>query len=417
MTSTSERAVVFIRLSGMDYVPAGLLRHEDRAYFFRYGRRYLQRPDAIPLDPARLPLADMEFSGSTLFSALRDAAPDRWGRKVLGLLAGRAPGTLSEFEVLTAAHHPQRMGALAFGPTPDAPASLAPWATGDAFCMVPEDLGRVAAIVARVDEVEDDEELDAVRSGMPEDAFLAALASSLSLGGARPKAMVTVDGTSWIAKFSKRGDPWREPVVEHATMTLAARCGITVASTRLMELDGHFVLLVERFDRLSGGSRHVISGFTVTGAKEDGDWGSYQNLAEQARRLGDADSGPEIFRRMAFNALCSNRDDHLRNHAFFVSRKAIAMTPAYDLVPSAIRFRQWDLSLRCGLEGRAATRSNILSDVRPFGLSESEARRIWEEMRETTAGWREHFAGHGVTKREMEELRHRFALAEGSMHE
>lgn len=417
MTSTSERAVVFIRLSGMDYVPAGLLRHEDRAYFFRYGRRYLQRPDAIPLDPARMPLADMEFSGSNLFSALRDAAPDRWGRKVLGLMAGRAPGTLSEFEVLTAAHHPQRMGALAFGPTPDGPASLAPWATGDAFCMVPEDLGRVAAIVARVDEVEDDEELDAVRSGMPEDAFLAALASSLSLGGARPKAMVTVDGTSCIAKFSKRGDPWREPVVEHATMTLAARCGITVASTRLMELDGHFVLLVERFDRLSGGSRHVISGFTVTGAEEDGDWGSYQNLAEQARRLGDADSGPEIFRRMAFNALCSNRDDHLRNHAFFVSRKAIAMTPAYDLVPSAIRFRQWNLSLRCGLEGRAATRSNILSDVRPFGLSESEARRIWEEMRETAAGWREHFAGHGVTKREMEELRHRFALAEGSMHE
>jgi serine/threonine-protein kinase HipA len=417
MTSTSERAVVFIRLSGMDYVPAGLLRHEDRAYFFRYGRRYLQRPDAIPLDPARMPLADMEFSGSNLFSALRDAAPDRWGRKVLGLMAGRAPGTLSEFEVLTAAHHPQRMGALAFGTTPDGPASLAPWATGDAFCMVPEDLGRVAAIVARVDEVEDDEELDAVRSGMPEDAFLAALASSLSLGGARPKAMVTVDGTSWIAKFSKRGDPWREPVVEHATMTLAARCGITVASTRLMELDGHFVLLVERFDRLSGGSRHVISGFTVTGAEEDGDWGSYQNLAEQARRLGDADCGPEIFRRMAFNALCSNRDDHLRNHAFFVSRKAIAMTPAYDLVPSAIRFRQWDLSLRCGLEGRAATRSNILSDVRPFGLSESEARRIWEEMRETAAGWREHFAGHGVTKREMEELRHRFALAEGPMHE
>ena len=90
MTSPSERAVVFIRLHGMDYVPAGLLRHEDRAYFFRYGRRYLGRPDAIPLDPARMPLADMEFSGRTLFSALRDAAPDRWGRKVLGLMAGRA---------------------------------------------------------------------------------------------------------------------------------------------------------------------------------------------------------------------------------------------------------------------------------------------------------------------------------------
>lgn len=70
MTSTSERAVVFIRLPGMDYVPAGLLRHEDRAYFFRYGRRYLERPDAIPLDPARIPLVDMEFSGALEWSAM-----------------------------------------------------------------------------------------------------------------------------------------------------------------------------------------------------------------------------------------------------------------------------------------------------------------------------------------------------------
>jgi Uncharacterized protein related to capsule biosynthesis enzymes len=234
----------------------------------------------------------------------------------------------------------------------------------------------VAAIVARVDEVEDDEELDAVRSGMPEDAFLAALASSLSLGGPDPRPWSPWTERPGSPNSPNAGIPWREPVVEHATMTLAARCGITVASTRLMELDGHFVLLVERFDRLSGGSRHVISGFTVTGAEEDGDWGSYQNLAEQARRLGDADSGPEIFRRMAFNALCSNRDDHLRNHAFFVSRKTIAMTPAYDLVPSSIRFRQWDLSLRCGREGRAATRSNILSDVRPFGSAKVRRRNL-----------------------------------------
>jgi len=412
MISTSEQAVVFISLPGLGYVPAGVLRRQDREYFFRYGRRYLQRPEAIPLDPARLPLADMEFSRSGLFSALRDAAPDRWGRKVLGIMAGRAPGTLSEFEILTAAHHPQRMGALAFGRTPDHPLSFAPWASGGAFSMVPKDLGRVAAIVARVDQIEDDEELEALRDIMPEDAFLTALASSLSLGGARPKAMVTLDGASWIAKFSKRGDPWREPVVEHATMTLAAQCGITVASTRLVEADGQSVLLVERFDRASEGSRHVISGFTVTGAEEDGDWGSYQDLAEQARRLGDTDCGPEIFRRMAFNALCSNRDDHPRNHAFFVSRKRIAMTPAYDLVPSSIRFRQWDLSLRCGLEGRAATASNILSNVRPFGLNEKEAARIWDEMRKSAANWRKHFAACGVSDRELGELKHRFVLAD-----
>lgn len=79
-----------------------------------------------------------------------------------------------------------------------------------------------------------------------------------------------------------------------------------------------------------------------------------------------------------------------------------------------IRFKQWNLSLRCGQEGRAATRTNILSDVRPFGLGEREAKRIWEEMWETVAGWQEHFAGHGVTSREMDELKHRFTLAEAA---
>lgn len=411
MSSTSEQAVVFIRLQGADYVPAGLLRHEGDVWFFRYGRRYLQRSAAVPLDPSRLPLADMEFFSRTLFSALRDASPDRWGRKVLGVMAGRQASTLSEFEILTATHHPQRMGALAFGPTPERPQSLAPWATADAFTLVPEDIGRVASLVARIDDLSDDDDLDALRRTMPEDAFLAALASSLSLGGARPKAMVTVDGTSCIAKFSKRGDPWREPVVEHATMTLAARCGITVAPTRLVQADGQAVLLVQRFDRAEKDARHVVSGFTVTGVDEDGDWGSYQHLAEQARRLGDAEAGPELFRRMVFNALCSNRDDHPRNHAFFVTRKRIAMTPAYDIVPAGIRFPRWDLSLRCGREGRAATRSNLLSDVRPFGVAEQEATSIWEEMVGIVGGWREHFAGHGVTDREMAELQYRFVLA------
>lgn len=412
MSSTSDQAVVFIRARGAEYVPAGLLRREGGTWFFRYGRRYLRRAEALPLDPARLPLADMEFADRALFSALRDAAPDRWGRKVLGVMAGRAPGALDEFEILTAIHHPQRMGALAFGRTPDHPESFAPWAKGDVFTLVPEDIGRVAALVARIDQMEGDEDLDALRAAMPEDAFLTALASSLSLGGARPKAMVTVDGQSWIAKFSKRGDPWREPVVEHATMTLAARCGVSVAPTRLIDVDGQSVLLVQRFDRAGDEARHVVSGFTVAGVDEDGDWGSYQHLAEQARRLGDAGSGPEIFRRMVFNALCSNRDDHPRNHAFFVSRTRIAMTPAYDVVPAAIRFRHWDLSLRCGTEGRAATRSNLLSDIRPFGLSEQDAVRIWKEMTAVTAEWREHFAACGVSAREMEELQYRFALTE-----
>ena len=124
MSSTSEQAVVFMALPGQGYVPAGLLTHGPD-FSFRYGKRYLQRPDAIALDPVRLPLTQAQYRSAGLFSALRDASPDRWGRKVLGFMAGRTPGSLSEFEILTAMHHPRRMGALAFGRTPEQPKSFA----------------------------------------------------------------------------------------------------------------------------------------------------------------------------------------------------------------------------------------------------------------------------------------------------
>lgn len=410
MSSTSEQAVVFMSLPGQGYVPAGLLTHEAD-YSFRYGKRYLERPDAIALDPLRLPLTHTRYRSAGLFSALRDASPDRWGRKVLGLMSGRAAGNLSEFEILTAMHHSRRMGALAFGPTPEKPESFASWASGEVFCPPARELERIARLVARIEDASDDEAVQALRASLPGDTLLAALASSLSLGGARPKVQIEMDGALWIAKFSKRGDPWREPVVEHATMTLAAACGVQVAFTRLIEVGGQPVLLVRRFDRDESGARHVLSGFTVAELEEDGDWGSYQGLAESARRLGAGGSGQEIFRRMVFNALCSNRDDHPRNHAFFVSRRGIEMTPAFDLVPASIRFARWELSLECGEEGRLASASNLLSRVVPFGLTPRQAREIWEEMRTICSRWREHFGACGVTAREMEELRHRFTLA------
>ena len=74
--------------------------------------------------------------------------------------------------------------------------------------------------------------------------------------------------------------------------------------------------------------------------------------------------------------------------------------------------KEWQLSLACGLEGRVATKSTLLSDVQPFNLSELEAGQIWDKMKDTVANWRKYFADHGVTSSEIEELRHRFILAE-----
>lgn len=407
---TFEHVYVFVSINGV-YTPAGLLRPGGReGFFFRYGNKYLERENSFSLDPATLPLTRDEFYSQGLFNVFRDAAPDRWGRRLLSLMAGRHYGEMSEMEILTSLHSEERVGALAFGPTTEQPQSMAPWAQQIPSLTREQELEAILDIVAEVDQLSDDSLVDSLRQSLPHDVFLQALASSLSLGGARPKASVHHEGTLWIAKFPKRGDPWNEPRVEYATMLLAAKCGIQTPEVRCVSFSNGDVLLVKRFDRAQGQPRHMISGFTLSRLQEDGSWGSYQMMAENARRFGAVDDGEEIFRRMVFNALCSNRDDHPRNHAFFVERKRLCMTPAYDLVPSSVSFSNWELSLACGIEGRVVGIDNLLSDTQPFGLHPAEAEQILEDMCSVVGQWEEHYVQCGVTTKELERLSSRFEL-------
>ena len=412
---TSE-ATVYIHLPGQGYVPAGILEYlpSQKRSLFGYGRRYVKRPNALPPDPVRLPLS---FTGQArtprnwpMFNVFRDAAPDKWGRKVLRLQAGRAAHTLSEFDILTAVFSPRRIGALAFGPDPTTgPKSMAPWADSeDLFSRNMEQLRQIAEIIKVIEQTPEDE-LDTLRDRFRDEPFWQALTSIFSVGGARPKAMIELDGQQWIAKFPKADDVWNEPLVEHATMTLAGKTGINVAPTRVLKIGEITVLLVKRFDRDENGEpRHFVSGFTVRDVGEEDDWGSYQDLALAARRLGDETVGEKLFRRMVFNAMCANTDDHLRNHAFFVGRNHVSLTPAFDIVPRAFRATSYDLALRCGTHGTQTTKQNLLSRTEPFGLAPRSAARIQAEMADVVSGWREHFSSLGVTKKDIRELAHRF---------
>jgi len=418
MTSNQRDIVVFIWLPGKGYTPAALLTEyrTEKYCTLGYGQRYIRRPDAIPLDPASFPLTmsgPITNQRGKKISALRDAAPDKWGRKVLGLMAGQHAATLTETDILIATHSHNRIGALAFGQSAsEGPKSMAPWAADSVFSAPKDNLEQIARVVAKVDELDDDDDLNELRTTLPEDAFMQALASSLSVGGGRPKVLVEMEDGDYIAKFSKRGDPWNEPRIEHATMTLAAQCGISVAHTRMKETSAGSILLVKRFDRTEQGEpRHFISGFTLNpNISEEGDWGSYQDLAQLARQHEDTFAGPELFRRMVFNALCSNVDDHPRNHAWFVGPQGINITPVYDVVPTQTRFREYALALRCGKEGRRATLPNVLSWPEPFGLRPDEAKDIAMDIVEIMSGWQEHFASCGVTTRDISELEYRFAL-------
>jgi serine/threonine-protein kinase HipA len=144
-----------------------------------------------------------------------------------------------------------------------------------------------------------------------------------SMGGARPKAVVEDDDGLWLAKFNRPDDAWSSARVEHAMLVLARKCGIDTAESRVKRVAGRDVLLVKRFDRQKTAEGYLrarmISALTLLRAQDtysDRDKWSYVALAEEIRRASARPStdAPELFRRLVFNALISNTDDH-RNGA------------------------------------------------------------------------------------------------------
>ena len=146
------------------------------------------------------------------------------------------------------------------------------------------------------------------------------------LGGAKPKALIDIDGEQWVIKFFNN-EPVDTPLIEHATMTLARRAGITVAETQLIRLAGENAIAIRRFDRAQGRRIHSLSaGTAIRAATPSGaepDLG-YPELARILRRVGITQNDTnqrdarELFRRMVFNILVDNTDDHEKNHALLV---------------------------------------------------------------------------------------------------
>lgn len=178
------------------------------------------------------------------------------------------------------------------------------------------------------------------------------------MGGARPKAVVEDDGRLWIAKFNRRDDPFNHARVEHAMLVLARECGLSVAESRITQIARRDVLLVKRFDREphQDGYRRarMLSALTLlrTGdSHQDRERWSYVLLAEELRRLSHRPQADvqELFKRMTFNALVSNTDDHPRNHAVIAHDQNFRLSPAYDLVPFPLAsVERRDLALTAG---------------------------------------------------------------------
>lgn len=418
MTVTSEQpreCFVYITLPGMtEPVTAGRFtleadRHGTPLGRFVYGGRYLERPDAVALDPVELKLSRRAFETTALkgiFGALRDAGPDYWGRRVIERHAGKPQ--LGELDYLL--YSPDdRAGALGFGLNREPPASKRNFNQ----TLDLEELQRVA------DAIMHDEPLPLdTANAQIKDLMLA----GTSMGGARPKAVVEDQEGLWIAKFNCDEDRWNNARVEHAMLLLAAACGITTAKSRVISVGGRDVLLVKRFDREKTRTGYLrarmVSALTLLRTEDthhSRDKWSYVFLAEELRRVcaKPKEDVAELFRRMCFNALISNIDDHPRNHAIVARYQEWELSPAYDLTPSVpVSLERRDLAMACGDLGRFACAPNLLSQSARFLLSPSDAASAMDAIERTIMDrWMPITRGAGVSDTDCARIVGAFAYA------
>lgn len=408
----NSECFVYITLPGeTEFVTAGRFKRTiNRAGVatgrFVYGKSYLARDNAVPIDPLEIKLGTKTYETRLLkgvFGALRDASPDHWGRRVIERHFGSpAP---DELDYLLQSPD-DRAGALGFGLGPEPPAPKRKFNRTI-------DLGKLQEFADAI--VADDELPQEPDAEQAQELLLA----GTSMGGARPKAVVEDDGALWIAKFNRSDDKWNHAKVERAMLELGRACGLQTAESKLTTIGDRDALLIKRFDReeTKNGYRRarMLSALTLLRAEDthqDRSKWSYVLLAEELRRISAEPKvdAAELFKRMCFNALITNNDDHPRNHAVIALEDDWRLSPAYDLIPAMpIGVEHRDLALECGDMGRYAHAENLLSQSARFLLKPEDARALVDNLEETVRGrWYEVSRREGVSEKDCETIRPAF---------
>jgi len=396
----AERSlIVFIYLPGETIaVPAGVFYHDGDAGVgrFVYGRKYVERLNAMPVDPVALPLGVEPrevVTNEGFYGAFADAAPDYWGRLVIAAEKHTVPETLSTFDFL-AAGGATRVGNLDFRDSPTAP---------EPALGLPQ-FSDLADILQAADGIAEGVDVD--------QRLLRLLRQGTSVGGARPKCTVQDSGQLWLAKFPAREDRFPITVLEYATMEFARLCGIRVPDTRLVDVGGASVYLVKRFDRQKKGAQWRRTGFLSCLSFMEWDqrdrllW-SYPAVAARMRRYMKVEFLHEWFRRMVFNILVRNTDDHPKNHGFLCRGNEMELAPAYDLVPALTTAgvgTDFRLAMSVGASGRDASIDNAVSQAEQFGLSQKMAGDMVVGMKTVCKQWARVYREAGLSPRQIETL-------------
>jgi serine/threonine-protein kinase HipA len=356
-----------------------------RAVSLRYAPDWLRSGFALSED---LPLTNDNFvprDKDCAAGAVDDARPDRWGERVIRRFEVSPRLSILEFLLFAG---DDRTGALGVSLLADA---YAPWRNEPLPRF--ENLQEMADVVKKVLANDTVPELQKrlVRPGA-------------SLGGARPKSLITLDDEAWLVKFSE-GEDIDTPLIEHATMELARTCGIEVATTRALPIGSGHAVAIKRFDRNGPMRVHVVSAHVALRAA--GEAPGYPQLAQLLRRVAPAEDirsqQAQLFRRMVFNILMDNTDDHEKNHALLRQADGhYRLSPAFDVVPSAQGLGYQAMAV--GDLVTESTLANALSQARQFGLKPDAAQAILREVASGVAGWKAAFAAKGVSNGDIELL-------------
>jgi len=370
--------------------PVGLARSNRvrgaEIILFEYDGAWLEDPDRFSLEPA-LSLTRGAFAppaGLETFGSIGDSAPDTWGRRLmqraerrLAAREGRAVRTLAQSDYLLGVADETRLGSLRFRRLGEE-TFQAPTRVGVPALI---ELGRLLQFTERVlrDE-ETDEDLQLI------------FAPGSSLGGARPKAsVIDQHGRLAIAKFPKETDDYSMETWEAIALRLADQAGIATPRHELIDVAGKAVLLSQRFDRDGAIRIPFLSAMAMMGAR-DGERGSYPEMVDALAEHGaqGKKDAHALYRRVVFNVLISNVDDHLRNHGFlWLGKAGWSLSPAYDLNPTPTDLKARVLTTNIDLDEGTCSLDLLEKASAYFALTLAQARSIIKEVATVTATWRD----------------------------
>jgi len=400
-----KETLVYVDLDGVPHLMGRLwarVRKNKESAIFEYDKAWLENPARFSLEPA-LQVGPGPFhtpADTPMFGAIGDSAPDRWGRALMRRMErrraereGTAPRTLQEIDFLLLVDDEARQGALRF-----AEREGGPFLREEGVKCIPHwvELPELLSAAERVMENKDTEE-----------DLRMLFAPGSSLGGTRPKAsVIEKDGHLAIAKFPRKDDEINTVVWEAIALTLAQKAGIAVPEGRVETISKKPVLLLRRFDR--EGKRRIpfLSAMSMLGSK-DLETRSYLEIVDALRQHGAAPKADmeALWRRLVFNILISNTDDHLRNHGFLYSgQEGWRLSPAYDLNPVPTDIKPRILATAINEADDAASLPLAMAVAGYFELEDDKAREISKQVGKAVSKWRDEAARHGLTKNEIDRM-------------